>query len=71
VVYLNRSRATVGLGSKYVAWFDLRQLTDVSHCNLQQHLSRNRHRARLATCPDLPRSSRAERASAQMLQPAS
>ena len=32
------------LGSICVTWFDIRQLTDVSHCNLQQYLSCNRHR---------------------------
>src|SRR6266446_9982267 len=26
-------------------WFKIRQLTDVSHCKLQHHLSCNRHRA--------------------------
>jgi hypothetical protein len=26
-------------------WFKIRQLTDVSHCNLQHYLSCNRHRA--------------------------
>jgi len=40
-----RSHRLVGLGSTYVTWFNLRQLTDVSRCNLQQHLSCNKRRA--------------------------
>ena len=61
-----------GLGrAGSVAPFDIRQLTDVSRCNLQQHLSCNRHR-QFSACSDLPREQpRRPPPSARLLHPGS
>jgi hypothetical protein len=41
------------------SWFKIRQLTDVSHCNLQHHFYCNRYRAAQYLSRVPPRESRA------------
>ena len=46
--HIAAQRACIALADAHRArrpWLKIRQLTDVSHCNLQHHFSRNQHRA--------------------------
>ncbi len=49
-----KARGHSGLFALFaVAGFDIRQLTDVSHCKLQHHLSRNRRQGRVRAARSL------------------